>query len=325
VDYQPPTEGQAAVPATEGPVNPAMTIQPNPAVARVAQAKLATSTDPYLRQYAMAERQSQAQAAEHALAREQHTNDLKYTLAAQVANKLITQEQANMILAQNQKLHDERLSQDKVLHEDTMRQTNKVTTETQKEIAKGHDATILTIAGMKGSDKTEKAKTLKEEGQHNIQELSAQLRDYHTQLKQSGGETSTENSTLGNVGAWMSGSSVGQTVGGIAGTKNQSLRNSVAQQRPLLLQAIMKATGMTAKQMDSNVELKLWLSTATDPEAGYEANMRALDMLEKLYGGGLSTAPPKEPVEPSAPTHTPTAPAQGPATTQKEGWSLQRH
>ena len=70
VDYQPPTEGQAAVPATEGPVNPAMTIQPNPAVARVAQAQLATSTDPYLRQYAMAEAQRQAQAAEHGMNRE---------------------------------------------------------------------------------------------------------------------------------------------------------------------------------------------------------------------------------------------------------------
>jgi hypothetical protein len=48
--------------------------------------------------------------------------------------------------------------------------------------------------------------------------------------------------------------------------------------------AIMKATGMSAKQIDSNAELKLWLSTATDPTKSYEANIAALQNIENLYG-----------------------------------------
>ena len=63
--------------------------------------------------------------------------------------------------------------------------------------------------------------------------------------------------------------------------------------RPLLLQAIMKATGMSAKQMDSNAELKLYLSTATDPTKGLQANMEALDRIEKLYGSGQLDTPKK--------------------------------
>jgi hypothetical protein len=45
----------------------------------------------------------------------------------------------------------------------------------------------------------------------------------------------------------------------------------------------MKATGMSAKQMDSNAELKLWLATATDPTLDVESNRKALDNIEKKY------------------------------------------
>ena len=51
----------------------------------------------------------------------------------------------------------------------------------------------------------------------------------------------------------------------------------------------MKATGMSAKQMDSNAELKLWLSTATDPTKGYEANIEALNNIASKYGSGAIT------------------------------------
>jgi hypothetical protein len=93
------------------------------------------------------------------------------------------------------------------------------------------------------------------------------------------------------------------------GTKTQSLRNTIAQQRPLLMQAIMKATGMTAKQMDSNVELKLWLSTATDPTLDLQSNMKSLDMLEQLYGKELTAS---ESTPSTSVTPTPHAPFHNP-------------
>jgi hypothetical protein len=126
-------------------------------------------------------------------------------------------------------------------------------------------------------------------GQQTVHGVVASLRDQYNQLNESGGITSTEKGPLENVVAGVSSSAGGQMGGKIFGTKNQSLRNTIAQQRPILMQAIMKATGMTARQMDSNVELKLWLSTATDPTLDYQTNMKALEMLENLYGGKGTT------------------------------------
>lgn len=125
-----------------------------------------------------------------------------------------------------------------------------------------------------------------EVGKQTVNDIVANLRDMYNQLDAKGGITNTENSGLANIGRGAASSTAGQAVGKIFGTENQSLRNTIAQQRPLLLQAIMKATGMSAKQMDSNVELKLYLATATDPTLDVQTNKRALDMIDKLYGKG---------------------------------------
>jgi hypothetical protein len=123
-------------------------------------------------------------------------------------------------------------------------------------------------------------------GQGTVDGVVADLRDRYRQLHEGGGITSTDNGVLGNTSAWASSSAGGQAAGRLFGTQNQSARNSIAMSRPLLLQAIMKATGMSAKQMDSNAELKLYLATATDPTLDLEANMAALDRIEMLYGSG---------------------------------------
>lgn len=150
-------------------------------------------------------------------------------------------------------------------------------------------------AGLKAGAGKEDA----EKGKENLGLLIGQLHDYYDQLNKEGGITSTGKGSVDNAMSRLSSSAVGQTFGGVVGSKNQSLRDSIAQQRPLLMQAIMKANKMTAKSMDSNVELKLWLATATDPTLGYEANKRALDMLEKLYGGGGGGGEQAAPVSPS--------------------------
>jgi hypothetical protein len=109
------------------------------------------------------------------------------------------------------------------------------------------------------------------------------LRDAYNRLESGGGITSTGKGAMENAGASLASSGIGQGVGKIFGTKNQSARNDVAMARPALLAALMKATGMSSKQMDSNAELKLWLSTATDPTLDVESNRKALDNIEKKY------------------------------------------
>lgn len=128
-------------------------------------------------------------------------------------------------------------------------------------------------------------------GKETVDSVVTSLRSAYDSLDKGGGITSTSKGALSNIAASVSKSGVGQMTGGAVGSQNQKERDSIAQTRPLLLQAIMKATGMSAKQMDSNAELKLYLATATDPTLSLEANREALDRIESLYGSGALGKP----------------------------------
>ena len=117
------------------------------------------------------------------------------------------------------------------------------------------------------------------------------LRGSYDSLDKGGGITSTKKGGVDNAQAYLASSPVGQAAGKLLGTKNQSERNTIAMARPGLLAAIMKATGMSAKQLDSNAELKLWLSTATDPTLDVESNRKALSDIERKYLKGGSAKP----------------------------------
>ena len=97
---------------------------------------------------------------------------------------------------------------------------------------------------------------------------------------------STQNRWGSNIAASVAGTGVGQWAGQVLGTENQKARDIIAQTRPLMLADIKKATGMTASEMNSDRELQMWLSAATDPSKGYEANMEAIKNLRNKYGLG---------------------------------------
>lgn len=153
------------------------------------------------------------------------------------------------------------------------------------------DGSMEAIPGGPADAKAQAAAQLKAGGATDLDVAISTLRDAYDRLEKGGGITSTKNGALGNAAAWASSSSLGQGVGKALGTDNQSARNDISMARPALLAAMMKATGMSAKQMDSNAELKLWLSTATDPTLDIESNRRALANIERKYlQGGSSGA-----------------------------------
>jgi hypothetical protein len=133
-------------------------------------------------------------------------------------------------------------------------------------------------------------------GVTDVNSAVATLRGAYDALEKGNGITNTDKGVLSNLAASSSSSAVGQAVGKAIGTKNQSERNTIAMTRPALLASLMKATGMSAKQMDSNAELKLWMATATDPTLDVQANRAALDKIEQKYLSGES--PVKPPVMP---------------------------
>jgi hypothetical protein len=76
---------------------------------------------------------------------------------------------------------------------------------------------------------------------------------------------------------------LGQTVGGAVGTKEQTARKEIDSSRMRLLTAIMAATGQSAKQLDSNTELKIWLDSLGSTKGDYESNMAILQNIENAF------------------------------------------
>ena len=139
------------------------------------------------------------------------------------------------------------------------------------------------IPGGPADAKANAAAEQKAVGAAGLDTTLATLRSAYDRLETGGGITSTKKSAMSNIGSAISSSGIGQMAGKMVGSENQSARNDVAMSRPALLASLMKATGMSAKQIDSNAELKLWLTTATDPTLDVEANRRALDSIESRY------------------------------------------
>jgi hypothetical protein len=150
---------------------------------------------------------------------------------------------------------------------------------------------------------TQQAKTsVATAGQATISELATKLSGLYDKLDEGGGIVSTKMREGSNIGRALSGSYVGRATGHALGGENQRIRESIENTRPLLLQAIKSATGMSAKQMDSNVELKMYLMAATDPTKSLESNKEALATLVRLYGiGGVGVANGGDATESAAP------------------------
>ena len=163
------------------------------------------------------------------------------------------------------------------------------------------DGSLEPIKGGPADMKTQ-AKAL---GAADVSTEIVKLKDSYDKLYAGGGITDPSLKWGSNIAGKVSSSAVGQTLGSTFGTRNATERDKIAQTRPLLMGAIMKATGMSAKQIDSNAELKLWLSTATDPTKSYEANIEALQNIENLYG---VTALERQAVAPTFDNKKPNAP-----------------
>lgn len=179
-------------------------------------------------------------------------------------------------------------------------------TQSQREasniIAQGNQAIQKMMAEFKIEEKTAKkqeAETTKQEAKQQLSDTVAQLKSSYDKLLEGGGITSSAATGRENIAAKLSTSGVGQAVGGALGMKNQEQRQTIEQTRPLLLNLIKTATGMSASQMNSNAEMQMYLKAATDPTLTYEANMTALKNLDKTFGLGLmkDTTPPKKKTE----------------------------
>lgn len=147
----------------------------------------------------------------------------------------------------------------------------------QTEAANARAAATATKAGDKGTQK----------GQETLSASLSGLAETYLALADRGGIVVPGKSAGENLRARAESSGVGQAVGGAVGAENQSIRKRIKNLQPVLINAIRQATGMSAKAMDSNAELKFYLQAATDPESGdLFSNLVAIDTLDQTYGLG---------------------------------------
>lgn len=148
----------------------------------------------------------------------------------------------------------------------------------------------LPLYNPQAASNLQKDKT-KKQAKEQLSSVVQQLNNSYDALEKGGGITSTQGGMVGNLMARSAASGVGQALGGALGTENQRQRQEIAQTRPLLMNLIKEATGMSAQQMNSNAEMQLYLQAATDPTLTVEANRSALANLDRLFGLGLAVRP----------------------------------
>jgi hypothetical protein len=145
---------------------------------------------------------------------------------------------------------------------------------------------VVRAAPTAGQERQAETARLKEEGQNTVNTVLNTLSKQYQGLVNEGAITDTSKGTLANLKASASSNVVGQMIGGAVGSKAQQFRDSVAQTRPLLLNAIKNASGMSAQQLNSNVELQTYLKAATDTGLSIQANVEAMNNISKMFGLG---------------------------------------
>jgi hypothetical protein len=102
---------------------------------------------------------------------------------------------------------------------------------------------------------------------------------------------STGRNVVSNLMSATQASGVGQVLGRAGGTEEQVERDVINSARMRLVNSIKNATGMSAQQLNSNVELQTMLKSISDPGQSVEAALRIIDDIDNAYVKGSGTMP----------------------------------
>lgn len=172
------------------------------------------------------------------------------------------------------------------------------------------------VLGVAGKEPGAALRTNKiEEGKTTLFNVIEDVKSYYQALKDAGDISSTEANPLANVISATQSSALGQFAGRTFGTESQRARENIKSSRLILLNALKQATGKSAQELNSNVELKTNLDALSDPSQGYEAAMDILNKLEDIYVRGVA---PTRKTPGAPPTAAPAAPAAAPSSIRSQ-------
>lgn len=134
----------------------------------------------------------------------------------------------------------------------------------------------------KAAAKTEEKQAKEDVAQDQLVGLLDNLRASYARLDQLKAIPSTERGVIRNLQASAGASAGGQLVGRAAGTEAQKERDFISNTRNLLLTSVKNATGLSAQQLNSNVEFVSWRNSLTDPAQSIQTVEKTIDQLENF-------------------------------------------
>ena len=175
------------------------------------------------------------------------------------------------------------------------------------------------VASLKGPSaavlKAEEKANKIAEGQQGLSDTVEVAKTLVKDIADKGGMTTTSKNALTNIVTSLGANPIGQMLGRAAGTEIQAKRDELKSVRLQLLNAVKESTGMSATQLNSNVELKTWLDSLGSENMTKEANLAILNNISNRYLKAGAKAPMPPPA--ASPVASPSAP--GGATS---GWSI---
>ena len=143
----------------------------------------------------------------------------------------------------------------------------------------------------------------REFGKSQLQSELDNLRTAYATLETMRAIPSTERSGASNVLSSIAATGLGQTTGRVFGTEAQVERDVINSSKLRLMNAIKQATGISAQQLNSNVELQTMLKSLSDPSQATQTVDRIIESLEKQVKNLSATDKPKTSTTPSAPAN----------------------
>jgi hypothetical protein len=156
--------------------------------------------------------------------------------------------------------------------------------ETPKEAA----AKAAAIARANAAAETEKKANEKLPARRQVSTLLSKIRNAYNELDKAKAIPSETRGMVANAMDYFASTGLGREGQKMLGTKSSKYLSEIVNSRKLLATAIKNATGMSAQEMNSNVELQLTLDALTDPTQGIEAARSTINTLEELFGAGLT-------------------------------------
>lgn len=143
------------------------------------------------------------------------------------------------------------------------------------------------VIGTSGKTVKADADALKrEQAQSDASAILDTLKTAYNDLDRMRAIPSEQRGMLSNVLSGVAATGVGQVAGRMTGTSAQTQRDIIASARNQLFAAVKNATGLSAQNLNSNVEFTTWLNSLTDPSRSIESNRAILDNMERFIASG---------------------------------------